>query len=213
MQKYYDKIMAIIVIGSIWGALEIFGYRLLTLLDAPHKSPYLFAIAIIVMMAAKRIVPFAGSTFIMAVIAAFYKVLSVSMPACGSNAVMALLIDSAAFEIVYWAARQKIEYNLWYRFLAAPIVTLLAYAGFAYYAQYINPEATALSPSFQGIVNYMKNSAIYAAILSLAAIHLGYNFGKALSAALSPTASKALLGFSKILGVVLAAGAWAARFI
>jgi len=59
----------------------------------------------------------------------------------------------------------------------------------------------------------MKNSAIFAGILSLAAINLGHHLGKTLSAALSPSASKTIIGFSKAMGLILALGAWAARLI
>ena len=213
MRKHYDKIMAILVIGSIWGAMEIFGYRLLTSLNASHKSPYLFAIAILIMIAAKRIAPFVGSTFPMALIAGFYKVLTFSLPACGSNAVMALLLDSAAFEIVYTLTRTQLETSFWRRTLAAPLIAIIAYLSFGVYAQYINPEATALSPSFQGLITYMKTSAVYAAILSLATIHFGFSLGDLAYRSLNATSSRTIVGLSRAIGLVLALGAWAARFI
>jgi hypothetical protein len=211
MNKYRDQIMAVLFLGSVWGAFEIFGFRWLTWLGVPHRSPFLFAFAILTMVAAKRVAPFPGSALIMAVIAGFYKVLTLSLPACGSNAVMALLLDAAAFESVHALMKNNLEAGLLKRALMAVMITFLAYSAFAIYAAYVNPEGTAASRSFDGVLSYLRSSGILAAVLTIFTFNLGLAFGNSIRTILTLPVYRKLAGVSKVTAGVVIIWVWASR--
>ena len=71
--KTLDKITAVLVMGSIWGAFEIFGAIGLTELGVPHRSPFLFAFALATLLAAKRMGGFPGSALVMAALASVVR--------------------------------------------------------------------------------------------------------------------------------------------
>ncbi len=211
MNRSYDRILVVLFLGSVWGAFEVFGYRGLTLLAVPHKSPFLFAFAIMTMVAAKRIAPFSGSALIMAVIAGFYKVLTLSLPACGSNAVMALLLDAAAFEVVYAVLKNYFDSGFLKGAALAILITFIAYSAFGVYAIYINPEGTAASRTFNGVLNYLFSSGSLAAILTIFTFNLGLVLGKSLWAVFSLPPNHRGAALSRALATVLMIGLWMMR--
>lgn len=213
MTRSHDRILVVLFLGSVWGAFEVFGYRWLTLLAVPHKSPFLFAFAIMTLVAAKRIAPFSGSALIMAVIAGFYKVLTLSLPACGSNAVMALILDAAAFEVVYAVLRNYFDSGFLKRTTLAILITFIAYSAFAIYATYINPEGTAVSRTFTGVLSYLRSSGILAALLTIFTFNLGLAMGNLIWTRLTLPEYHKRAGMSRIIAAGLTAGVWVIRLI
>ncbi len=211
MKKHIGKIMTVLVLGSIWGAMEIFGVEFLKAMAVPYKSPFLLAFALAVMMAGKRLSDFAGSAILMAIIAAFYKTMSFSLPACGSNVFAAVIIDGAVFEAVYQLSKSRIESSLWQRSLAGAAMAFGALFFFGLYAAFINPESAAASGNITGAFDYLRTRGIFAVAMSLAAINIGFYLGNATKAGItSGSLSKANL--FKASGMVFIVIAWAARF-
>jgi hypothetical protein len=213
MNKYYDRIMVVLFLGSIWGAFEIFGFHWLAFLNVPHKSPFLFAFALMTMVAAKRIAPFPGSALVMAVIAGFYKVLTLSLPACGSNAVIAVLMDAAAFEVVYALAKDSLDASFLKRASMAVLITFLAYSAFALYAVYVNPEGTAASRTFQSVTSYLWSSGTLAALLAIFTFNLGLALGNSIWTLLTLPDYRKLADISRGIAAVMILGVWALRLI
>ena len=221
MSKNYDKIMLVIVMGSIWGAFEIFGAEFMKIVGVPHRSPFLFAFAILIMYAAKRMADIRGSAVAMAAVAGLYKVLSFSLPACGSTAVMAVMIDGIVFETAYLLFKRRLESGTLARILAAPVLAYSSYLLFAVYAGYINPESPASggpqgrfgSGNFRGIADYLSNSALLASLLSIATINLGPVLGNVIRAGMTPQRLIPKTAAIKFFGLFILIGVWVARII
>ena len=213
MSKNYDKIMLVIVMGSIWGAFEIFGAEFMKIVGVPHRSPFLFAFAILIMYAAKRMADIRGSAVAMAAVAGIYKVLSFSLPACGSTAVMAVMIDGIVFETAYLLFKRRLESGTLARILAAPVLAYSSYLLFAVYAGYINPESPASGGNFKGIADYLSNSALLASLLSIATINLGPVLGNVIRAGMTPQRLIPKTAAIKFFGLFILIGVWVARII
>jgi hypothetical protein len=209
--KTFDKITTVLLMGSIWGAFEIFGALGLRELGVPHRSPFLFSFALIALMAAKRMGGFSGSALVMAAIAGVYKTLSLDLHACGAVSVMAVFIDGAVFEASYWLAHGSIESSAMRRSLIAPVITVAAYVPFAFYSTYVGGEAINGIAGLRGIAAFMATSAPLAAILSIPAINIGFYSGEALKR-LKPVGAGFSNQYAKILGILVIAVAWIARF-
>jgi len=209
--KTFDKITTVLVMGSIWGAFEIFGAIGLTRLGVPHRSPFLFAFALATLLAAKRMGGFLGSALVMAALASVYKTLSLDLHACGAVSVMAVLIDGAVFEITYGIARTSIESSPLRRSLLGPAITVAAYVPFAFYATYAGGEAINGIAGFRGITAFLTTSAPWAALLSIPAINAGFYAGEALKG-LRPAGAGLSGRYAQAFGILIVAAAWIARF-
>ena len=208
--KTYEKIAITVIAASIWGAFEIFGAMGLRRLGLPHISPFLFAFALMAMLAAKRLGSFPGSAVMMGVIAAVYKTLSLDLHACGAVSVVAVIFDAAVFEATYAAFGKAIETSPLKRTILAPIIAICAYIPFGFYSAYIGGEKLYGIAGLNGIWAYLKQSGLWAAVLAVFAIHIGYYLGEALSRQRGVHARPSF-GFPQALGIVVVATAWIAR--
>jgi hypothetical protein len=213
MNKHFDKILAVLVIGSIWGALEIYGVRIMQAMAIPHRSPFLFAGALLLMMASKRLPNFLGSAVIIALIAGLYKTFTFNLPACGSNAFVAIIIDGAVFEIGYQMAKTSIEASLWKRSAAGPTFAISAFLLFGLYATYISPENAASGGNFNGLFNLLKSNGILAAILSIITINIGLSLGNSLRNMSANQLSPKTTNISRAVGILTFVAAWTARVV
>lgn len=170
----YEKILIVLVMGSIWGALELFGGDLFRTLGIPNKSAYLFGLGLIILYASKRIGGFAGSAVIMALIAGLFKTASSSFYSCQFAAVM---INGAIFDIYYEIFKDRLDTGSIYRTIAAPIITYVSYAAFAFGVTYILKEANWAERGINGIIDYLTVDAVIATAVSIVTINLGYYLG------------------------------------
>lgn len=208
--KKIDKIAITLIIGSIWGAFEIFGAIGLRKLGVPHLSPFLFSFAIIAILAAKRMGGFPGSAIIMGILAAFYKTLSLDLHACGAVSVMAVLIDASIFELYYALTSSSIEASPLRRSLIAPVMAISSYIPFAFYSAYVGGEALYGMAGLKGILAFLRTSGSWAAVLSVFAINIGYYAGEAMRRA-GLEQKRFPMRYVQALGIVLVAAAWIAR--
>ena len=94
----YEKILVVLLFGSLWGALELFGRDLFRAIGMPQKSALLFGLGIIILYASKRLVHFPGSVVVMALIAGLFKTASSNFFPCQFAAVM---INGIVFDTAY----------------------------------------------------------------------------------------------------------------
>lgn len=172
-----EKTILVILFGSIWGAVELFGGDILRAWGIPNRSSILFAIALLIIYASKSLANFTGSTILMALIAGAFKTASDNFYGCQ---VAAITIDATIFEIFYYALKTKLDRSFVARLISAPIITYLAYTIFAFFATYILRQENWVERGLPGIGDYLVTGALFAAIYSLIAIQIGYYIGAAL---------------------------------
>jgi hypothetical protein len=177
MMSKYEKILIVLVMGSIWGALELFGGDLLRAFNVPYKSAFLFGFGLIILYASKRIGGFAGSVVIMALIAGLFKTVSSNFYSCQFAAVM---INGAIFDSCYEVFKNRLDGDALYRIIAAPIITYVSYAIFAFGVTYILKEANWAARGMNGIIDYLTVDAVIATAISLITINMGYFLGNVL---------------------------------
>lgn len=210
--KTFEKIAITLILGSIWGAFEIFGAIGLRKLGVPHLSPFLFSFALIALLAAKRMGGFPGSAIVMGIIAGLYKTLSLDLHACGAVSVMAVLIDGAVFEAYYGLTRNAIETSPLRRSLLATLIAFSAYIPFAFYSAYVGGEALYGLAGLKGIGAFLMTSASWAAVLSIFAINIGYYAGESIKR-VKIERTGIQFRYVQVLGIVVMAAAWIARIV
>ena len=205
--RRYEKILVLLVLGSLWGALELFGRDLLRAAGAPEKSAVLFGLGIIILYASKRLVDFPGSVVVMALIAGLFKTASSYFFPCQFAAVM---INGIVFDIAYSAFRERLDSSPLYRVLAAPVIVYASYAAFALIAAYVLREASWAANGWAGIRSFLAYDAVSASLISIVTINLGYYLGNAIQpyALLRKWRAPAVL--FRVVSVVLVAAIWIA---
>lgn len=176
--KKYEKILLVLLFGSLWGALELFGRDFLRSIGMPHKSAVLFGLGIIVLYASKRVIHFPGSVVIMALIAGVFKSASARFFPCQFTAV---LIDGIVFDAAYTLFKDRLDSKWIYRTIAAPIIVYIAFTGFALMAAFVLwGEGSWRGQGWPRVGEFLATSALAAAIVSMVTIHLGYLLGNVL---------------------------------
>lgn len=203
----YEKILILLLLGSLWGALELFGRDLFRAIGMPQKSALLFGLGIIILYASKRLVHFPGSVVIMALIAGLFKTASGSFYACQFAAVM---INGVVFDAAYTIFNERLNRNLTFRTAIAPAIVYVSYATFAFFAAYLLRQEPWVSEGWTGIRSFLLADAVSASLISIVTIHLGYYFGNAIQPqALLDKLRIPVVAF-RIAAVVLVAVIWIA---
>jgi hypothetical protein len=175
--RWYEKLLLVLVFGAIFGMLELFGRDALRAAGIEHKSALLYGVGIIILYASKRVVHFAGSVAIMALIASLFKATSSNFYPC---TVAAVMINGVVFDIFYSTFKGRLDSSLLARTIAAPVIVYVSYAAFAILAAFILREGSWGADGWAGVRSYLFTSAITASLISIVTIHLGYYLGNAL---------------------------------
>ncbi len=203
----YEKILIVLLFGTLWGALELFGRDLFRAIGMPQKSALLFGLGIIILYASKRLVHFPGSVAIMALIAGLFKIASANFYPCQFAAVM---INGIVFDITYSIFKERLNRSLMYRAIAAPVIVYVSYAMFASVATYVLRQEPWASAGWVGIRSFLLADAVSASLISIVTIHLGYYLGNAIQPhALLSKLRIPTVAF-RIVSVVLVAAIWIA---
>lgn len=200
----------VLILGSIWGAYELFVRQALASMNVDHKSPYLFAFAIMIMYLSKKMVDFRGSAIVMALIASVYKTFSTDFLACMAAAIV---IDGIVFESAWRLAAQKMNQGTLNRTLAALAITFVAYTIFGIYAAYLGPKEFADGAGIRGVITFLTHSGVIAAILAMLTANLGNALGAKLRNRLSANASSWLPAPLRTALLVSVAAFWFIRFL
>jgi hypothetical protein len=202
-----EKVLVILVIGSLWGALELFGRDIMRAMGVPQKSALLFGLGIIILYASKKLVDFPGSVAIMAVIAGLFKMASSYFFPCQFSAVV---INGIVFDIAYMAFKDRLDTSAVFRTIAAPVIVYVSYAAFALFATYLLREESWVERGGEGIVMYVRSDALTAALITIVTIHLGYYLAKAVRPLTQPRTSRVPAMAFRVVSVALVAVIWAA---
>ena len=203
----HEKILVVLLLGSVWGALELFGRDLLRSAGVADKSAVLFGLGIIILYASKRLIDFPGSVIIMALIAGLFKTASSEFYACQFTAVV---INGIVFDLAYSFFRTRLNAGLLFRALAAPVITYTSYAAFALLATYVLRVGTWASAGGEEVRAYLGMDALIASLISIVTIHLGYYLGNALQPYALPGKLRTPVAAFRIASVVLVAAIWIA---
>ncbi len=176
----YEKLLIVLLMGSLWGALELFGGDLLRSLGVPNKSAYLFGLGLIILYASKRLGGFAGSVVLMALICGLFKTASSGFYPCQFAAVM---INGIVFDASYQLFKNHLDSSATYRSVAAPLIAFISFALFAFAAVYVIREPNWAAREMDGIVDYLTIDGLIAALISIITINLGFYLGGVLRSA------------------------------
>lgn len=100
MENNQKSLVAIAVFGTLWGFIEATLGSALHLLHLPFSGSILTSIALIIILIARIYNPTRGSTFLMAVIAAFIKAISFATVKLGPF--VAIIAEGALIELVFF---------------------------------------------------------------------------------------------------------------
>jgi len=203
----YEKILVVLVLGSLWGALELFGRDLFRAIGMPQKSALLFGLGIIILYASKRLVDFPGSVVVMALIAGLFKTASSHFFPCQFVAVM---INGIVFDITYSAYKGRLDSSATYRTIAAPVIVYASYAVFALIATYVLREESWASQGGAGIRSYLLSAAVSASLISIVTMNLGYHLGNAIQPYAVLRKLRLPTVMFRVVSVVLVAAIWIA---
>jgi hypothetical protein len=203
----YEKILIVLLFGSLWGALELFGGDLFRAIGVPQKSALLFGLGIIILYASKRLVHFPGSVVMMALIAGLFKVASANFYPCQFAAVM---INGIVFDFAYTAFRRRLDSSLIYRVIAAPVIVYTSYAMFAFFAAYVLRQEPWATEGWMKIRSYLLADAVSASLISIVTIHLGYYLGNVIQSDAQLNKLRIPAVAFRIISVVLVAAIWIA---
>jgi hypothetical protein len=203
----FEKILMILLLGSLWGAMELFGRDIMRAMGVPQKSALLFGLGIIILYASKKLVDFPGSVVIMALIAGLFKMASSYFFPCQFAAV---IINGIVFDITYTAFKERLDSGVVFRTIAAPVLVYVSYAVFAVFATYILREGSWAAKGWEGVVSYLSFDAVSASLITAVTIHLGYYLGRAVGPLAQPRTSRMPAMAFRIVSVALVAAIWMA---
>lgn len=208
--KIWEKIALILTFGTIWGVAELFGWDILRALDVSNKSTYLFLAAFFILIAAKRVIPFFGSMFLMSLVTIAYKSAGVKFFGCQA---VAVAIDALAVDTVYYLLTEK-RFESWkWRSIGALLISVPAFAAFGFFREFIWAAPGYESSVLSGVLVYMLNSALTAVILSIVVIHPAYTLGNSIAKRRESPASRSSLNWAFTAGVAITVILWAVLFL
>ena len=205
MQKILKIGLPVLLFGSLWGALELFGVDLFRYLDVPNKTAWIFAIALIVMIVSKKISDFPISVILMAVIASLFKTISANFYACQ---VAAVIINGVLFDLSYSMLRNKLASSVAMRSVWSFALAIVSFGLFAFTAAFVIREVHWLERGWPGIIDFTVTSGLIAAIASVITANLGFWMAKRLHVFISADRSPAYSASIKFISIIIIAGIW-----
>jgi hypothetical protein len=203
-------ILGIILFGSIWGGLEALGISIMRSFDFSLKSPFLAATGILVLGAARMIIPRRGSTLLMGLIAAGFKFLT--LPQILFCQVLAVAIQGAVLDLAFSYAEKR-DVSKWLSLGTVGVVAMyFNYALFSLLETYVVLNPFWVEKGFSGILNYTFLEGSLAAALCFVFINLGFGLGRTLAPSFDQWQAVKAKAYS--VGSVLAAsGCWVLGFV
>jgi hypothetical protein len=203
-------ILGIILFGSIWGGLEALGISIMRAFDFSFKSPFLAATGILILGAARMIMPRRGSTFLMGLVAAGFKFLT--LPQIFFCQVAAVAVQGAVLDLAFSYAEKR-DVSKWLSLgMVGVFAMYLNYALFSLLETYVVLNPFWVDKGFSGVLNYTFLEGSAAALLCFLCINLGFALGRSLAPAF--TQWQALKARAYNVGTAIAAlGCWVLGFV
>ncbi len=205
--RKYEKILVVLLLGSIWGALELFGRDFLRSMGAPQKSALLYGLGIIILYASKRLVDIPGSVAVMALIAGLFKTASSNFFPCQFAAVM---INGIVFDFAYSTFKGRLNSSSINRAIAAPVIVYVSYTIFTIIVTYVLREDSWVLEGWTGIRSYLLSDAVIASLISIVTINIGYYLGNAIQPNTLANRLQRPAVMFRIISVALVAAIWVA---
>jgi hypothetical protein len=206
----YEKILIVILMGSLWGALELFGVDLLRAWGVPNRSVILFGASLFLIYASKRIIDFTGSVVLMAVVASLFKTASSNFFPCQIAAVM---INGIVFDITYRVFKNRLNSSFIYRVIAAIVIAYVSFTAFGLTAVYLLRESNWVAGGLSGITDYVGSRALVAALFSAVTMNLGFYLGGLVSPYFLSGKPGFATAFIKVAAAILVITIWVAGHI
>ena len=176
MKDKKKLLLGIILFGSIWGGLEALGISTMRSLDFPLKSPFLAATGILVLGAARILFPHRGTTFLMGLVAAGFKFLT--LPQIFFCQVTAVIVQGMVLEVAFSYA-QKRNLSTWFSLGTVGFLSMYVnYALFSLIETYLVLNPFWVEKGFSGVISYTFIEGTYAAILCFFFINIGFALGR-----------------------------------
>jgi hypothetical protein len=170
-------ILGIIFFGSLWGLLEALGISIMRGAEFPFRSSVLALLGVVVLMAARVVMPRAGSTAIVGIIAAGFKFLS--LPNIFFCQIAAVIGQALIFDIAFTIAEKR---KLFDRKLAPAFTAIIAcyvsYLLFAFSQAYLFSNPYWLQRGIEGILKWVAIDGGIAAGLGFPCIYGGLFLGQ-----------------------------------
>lgn len=203
-------LLGIILFGSLWGGLEAFGISLMDSLSFSPKSPILAATGILILGMARVIFPRMGSTFLIGLVAAGFKFLT--LPQILMCQVEAVILQGLVLEVAFSYAQAK-NLSRWYSLGVAGIISMYVnYLLFVILQTYIVLNPFWVAKGFSGVLNFTLVEGSLAAIMCFFFINLGYALGKSLTPVFSQWRALKAKTYG-IATVVVSLSCWVSRFM
>ena len=170
-------ILIVILFGSLWGMLEAFGISIMRGTGFHFRSSILAFLGVIILMAARIVLPRAGSTSVAGLIAAGFKFLSLAtiLPC----QIAAVIGQAMIFDIAFTIAERK---NVFSRKLAPGLIAISAcfasYLLFAFSQAYLFGNPYWFERGIEGLLKWVITDGSVAAVLSFAGIYAGIMIGR-----------------------------------
>jgi len=172
------KILLILLVGSIWGMLEVLVWDMWHLQGWSHASIPLAIVALFCLAGARRILGVTGSSLAIALVACLYKFASVAFFACQVTGVLTLAVT---FEAVAWLTKRYLgEENQTRPYLLGLLTVYPAFFAFAFLSAFVILVPYWAEAGWARVLPYLGWSAVAATIGSTISAAMGWRLGKRL---------------------------------
>jgi len=183
--KSQDVLMGILLLGSLWGLIEVLGGGLLRAIDVPVRSAVVTALGLGIMAIGLAIFRKSWVLFVAPIIAVLVKQLAMPILhlsfTCTANSAVAVMLEGAALGGVFIMLGRKARGNFTGRAGAGFAGALLGGTAFWAIGMRIAPCPYLLSfNSFAGFFSFMANESLIWAALSALTVPLGYSLGESI---------------------------------
>ncbi len=173
-------ILGIILFGSVWGGLEALGIEVMRVANIHPSSPILALIAIVLLASARMVLPRAGTTVLVALVAAGFKFLS--LPSVYFCQITAVVLTGAVFEAAFALAKRKGWMQRGFPLGAVALAaSYINYLAFAFSQAYIFGNAYWTERGVAGLLRWVYTEGSYAAVLTFLGIIVGAALGRKLA--------------------------------
>lgn len=169
--KSARELYGVLVFGTMWGAIELFGGDFMRSQGLPYRAAVLSALGLTVLVIAKRWLPAMGSAVAIGAVACLYKLASNGFYSCQ---LLAVMIHATTFDVFYTLLRERLDSSAWTRALAALGITAVSFSVFGFVNTYVIPEPHWAERGLPGILDYLSGSGVVAAVLGVIALALGH---------------------------------------
>jgi len=172
------KVLFVVLVGSIWGMLEVLLWDIWHLLDWPHASTALAIVALFCLAAGRRVLDSPGTSLAIALVACLYKFASVAFFACQMTGVLTL---AASFELMAFLTKKSGDSESQLRpYLLGLLTVYPAFIAFALLSTFVIRIPFWAETGWSRILPYLGWGALLATIGSTFSAAIGWRIGKSL---------------------------------